>query len=89
VPTWAWAVMAAEALAIVALIFLLVRERDLRALSEQRLSDQGPHPPAPGYGSQGPGYVDPESEYPTQSFDPRGPGSGRGGQPPGSDRPRS
>lgn len=50
VPTWAWVVMALEALAIVALIFLLVRERDLRALAERRLSGPGPNPAPPGYG---------------------------------------
>ncbi|MBV8998481.1 MAG: hypothetical protein JO304_05450, partial [Solirubrobacterales bacterium] len=36
VPTWAWVVMGLEALAIVALIVLLVRERDLRTLAENR-----------------------------------------------------
>jgi hypothetical protein len=76
VPTWAWVVMAVLALATVALIFMLVRERDLRALAERRLSAAGPYPAAPGYGQ--------ESEYPTQRFDPPRRGPGPGGPP---DRP--
>lgn len=81
VPTWAWVVMAALALLSVALIFLLVRERDLRALAETRLASAAPPAAAPGYGRPPPRYPGQESEYPTERFDPprRGPG--------GPDRP--
>lgn len=82
VPTWAWVVMALEALAIVALIFLLVRERDLRTLAERRLAAPDPYPPPAGYGTPGSRYVGEEPEPPTQRFDPPRRGPGPGGQPP-------
>jgi hypothetical protein len=87
VPTWAWVVMAVEALAIVALIFLLVRERDLRALAERRLAAPGPNPAAPGYGQPGSRYAGEQPEYPTERFDPPNRGPGPGGPPSGPNRP--
>jgi hypothetical protein len=62
-------VIGLEALAIVGLIVMVVRERDMRQLSEQRLKDRGSYGAAPGYGAQG-------SEYDTPGWE-----SG-GGQPP-------
>jgi hypothetical protein len=79
VPAWAWVVMAVEAVAIVMLIFLLVRERDLHALAEQRLSAARTYPAASRADASGSRYTGQESEYPTQRLDPPGgdPGAGR------------
>jgi hypothetical protein len=76
VPTWAWVVMGLEALAIVGLIVMIVRERDMRQLAEQRMADRGSYGASPGYGGQGSEYDRPEWE----------PG---GGQPPGPGGPPS
>ena len=73
VPTWAWVVMGLGALAILALIGLLVRERDLRTNAEKQASAHPSYSAASGYGS-------PESGYGGQQ-------SGRGSPPPGPDGP--
>jgi hypothetical protein len=89
VPTWAWVVMGVMALAIVGLIALVVRERDLRTIAERRISDQGPSRAGPGYGSQESGYGRQGSEYDTQRFEPRDQPPGGGGQGSGPNRPAS
>ena len=84
VPTWAWVVMGLEALAIVALIVMFVRERDLRTLAETRIRDLEAYPAAPPYRVQEPGYGSRESDYPTQRLEPGDRQRGRGSDPPGS-----
>ena len=74
--------MGLEALAIVALIVLLVRERDLRTLAENRIRDWEAYPAAQGYRGQEPGYGSQSRGYGRQ-------GSGYGSAEPGreSDNP--
>ena len=66
--------MGLEALAILALIGLWLRERDLRTDAETRISELEAYRARPGYPGQDPGYG--------------GPGYGPGGQGSGPDRPR-
>ncbi|HYQ37127.1 MAG TPA: hypothetical protein VER10_14810, partial [Mycobacterium sp.] len=61
VPTWAWVVIGLEALAIVGLIVMIVRERDMRQLAEQRMADREQRMADRGSYGGAPGYSDQES----------------------------
>jgi hypothetical protein len=76
--------MGLAAVAIAALIVLLVRQRDMRQLEEQRMADRASQSAASGYGGQGSGYGGQGSEYDRPEWEPGGgqPPRPGGGQPP-------